>query len=430
MSEGEYKYFRDPVHGYIEVNLLELSIIDLPIFQRLRYIRQLGCTYLLYHGADHTRFAHSLGAMHVASQMIDHLRRNCPKCISDNEAELVRLAALLHDIGHPPFSHSLEEVLRKAYKDDGKHEAYSKKMILESEISDLMDKEGVDPEKVARIVVGKYPNTLVTQILHSPLSADRMDYLLRDSLFCGVKYGMFDIDRLMISLWEKDGNLAIHEKGEHAFLGYVLARFYMYAQVYAHKTRRAADLMLGRLFQNLISTKISFPSSAEISPEKFASLDDSWFLHELRDVARLGSSQSDSELANMFLKRGLLKVAEAAEEYVGSGREKASDRFVRLRMLMSEDERRVLADLVGIDPDRIIVDRPDQSVTGYKPFTVGAEAEQIYILKKDGTIYNPFLDPSKLFHDLASKELLMVRIYGYPKEYERIREGLKTYLGD
>jgi putative nucleotidyltransferase with HDIG domain len=251
MPKGE---IRDPVHGFVHRKKVESDIIDTPVFQRLRGIKQLALANLVYPGAIHTRFDHSIGVMHVAGKMAEHLE------VDDEDVRLLRLAALLHDIGHGPFSHISEDSLAKfcdrssieVDATDKIHEDITAKIILcNKEIGKLISSK--DREKIVNLLKGKNTYSVLTSIVSGPLDADKQDYLLRDSYFCGVKYGVFDMARLHNTLRvyddSQDRYLAIAEDGMHALEQYVLAKYYLTTNIYRHKVRLITDAMLTRGIQ-------------------------------------------------------------------------------------------------------------------------------------------------------------------------------------
>lgn len=244
---------RDPIYGFITPSDTEFKIINTSLFQRLRRIRQLAMAYLVYPGANHTRFDHSLGVYHIACLMAEKL---LPQKENDEKKRIIRLSALLHDIGHGPFSHISEDILDK-YSDDTNdslkektHEKITAKIIQ----TDRELKQFLSPNEIENIIgllSGKKVDiSLMKEIVSGPLDADKMDYLLRDSYFCGVKYGVFDIHRMLNTLTTYDDNfdthIAINYDGVNSLEQFVLAKYYMLTQVYCHKIRSIADAMIIR----------------------------------------------------------------------------------------------------------------------------------------------------------------------------------------
>lgn len=268
---------RDPVHGFILFDDLERDIINSAPFQRLRRIKQLAMTHYVYPGATHTRFEHSLGVMELAGRVFELLQLRAGNRLqlllgvrSPSEWErlrrILRLAALLHDVGHTPFSHGPEDLI------EGDHETMTARIIAETEIKQIIDEEhydkGVRVRDVIPVAVGpKYQDPsnkppsaatqFLTSILTGPFGVDRMDYLLRDSLHTGARYGQFDVSRLIHTLTvvsDDTGSprLAIESGGLHAAEGMLLARYFMFQQVYFHSIRRIYDLHLKDAFASIL----------------------------------------------------------------------------------------------------------------------------------------------------------------------------------
>lgn len=245
---------RDSIYGFIYPSDKELQIINTSLFQRLRRIKQLAMAYLVYPGATHTRFEHSLGVFYIASLMANKL---FPEKKDKEKIDEVRFAALLHDIGHGPFSHISEYILDK-YFENGKtddkekiHEKITEKLILENkEINSLLAE--YDREKIVNLLSEKrHEIPLQKQIISGPIDADKMDYLLRDSHYCGVKYGVFDFHRMLNTLTyftDDDSNLymGMDDDGINTLEQFVLAKYYMTTQVYSHKIRNVTDAMIVR----------------------------------------------------------------------------------------------------------------------------------------------------------------------------------------
>jgi len=247
---------RDPVHGFIYRSSLEQELIDTPVMQRLRRIKQLAMAYLVYPGALHTRFDHSLGVFCLADKLTN-------KLFGGKDAEerrALKLAALLHDVGHGPFSHVSESIVDKFYdkekvhlKEDEKvHERITIGIIKHNPtLQRLLSAREI--EEVTGILEGTRGEPLFRNIISGPLDVDKQDYLLRDSYFCGVKYGVFDIDRMLDILIKMDENknqlLAVSEDGVHTLEQFVLAKYYMTSQVYRHKVRLVTDAMIIRAIE-------------------------------------------------------------------------------------------------------------------------------------------------------------------------------------
>ena len=265
--------YRDPIHGFIEVSDLENDIINSRPFQRLRNIKQLAMTYYIYHGAEHTRFGHSLGVMHLVTKAftsaISESLDRFPEPRKEWCVQVLRLIALTHDLGHAPFSHASELVFPEGIE----HEDFTEKIVKETEVGEIIKNIGkefssrygeeydITPELICDIYMGRNagPNseyTFLKSFMDSELDCDKMDYLLRDSYYCGVKYGTFDIERLIASFTiyyvDSAPRLAIKNGGVQSFEEFVLARYFMFIQVYFHRTRRFFDIMLGNALQEIL----------------------------------------------------------------------------------------------------------------------------------------------------------------------------------
>jgi uncharacterized protein len=254
---------RDPIHGFVALSPVEAALVDTRAFQRLRRVRQLGLTHLVYPGAEHSRFTHALGVCHVAGQLAGTLAA----AGWGFDVGLVRIAALLHDLGHPPFSHAGEKGVR--------HEHMTLRLVRAGEIADVLVAHGVDPDAVAALVAGT-GDPAACAIVAGQVDADRMDYLLRDARMCGVRYGEYDLARLIESVvLAPGGGLAVRRAGLHAVEGLLLARYSMFQQVYFHRTRRVLDILLESVLPD-------FPTE----PDAFLEWDDARVLELLRGDPR------------------------------------------------------------------------------------------------------------------------------------------------
>ena len=246
---------RDPIHGFVRADPLEAALINSRPLQRLRSIHQLGMAFLVFPGGEHSRFSHALGAMTLAGRVYDALAAKSdgllPQGADCRERRLVRAAALLHDVGHAPFSHSAEELFEGGID----HEEMTRRLIAGSEVAAIFARhgEGVASADVARLLAQQrgadgVGERLLAQVVSGELDVDKMDYLLRDSLFCGVRYGSYDLERLLDTIAplfdEATGEwgIGVEEGGVHALEALVMARYYMFTQVYFNVTVKALEL--------------------------------------------------------------------------------------------------------------------------------------------------------------------------------------------
>lgn len=322
LSSAE-RIYRDSVHNIIRIasdndeGRLLTALIDTPEFQRLRRIRQLGLAYFAYQSAEHSRFTHSLGAFHLATRILDRL---APKYdISASDRLAVRVAALLHDVGHGAFSHVIEPIL------GFHHEDYSVRTIIDpgTAINRVLCQYSADlANDVASIIRGDFRVRSLGQLVSSQLDVDRMDYLLRDSLMTGAKYGIFDLEWIIksIGINDADDHLYVSAPGIAAVEDYLQARYYMFRQVYFHRTLRSAETVLKSLLQRAIALFAAggdvwhlhgspFESILSVKPlslEQHLSTDDSDLIFHIKQW-RSSSDRTLADLASRFLDRRLFK---------------------------------------------------------------------------------------------------------------------------
>lgn len=247
------KVFRDPVQNYIHIqDRIILQLIDTKEFQRLRRIKQLGTSQYTFHGAEHSRFNHSLGVYEITRRIINNFARNYPSVEAgdglwdDNERLIALCAALLHDLGHGPFSHTFEVIFHTD------HEQITQNIILskDTEVNAILRQMGDDfPAKVASVINKTYANQQVVQLISSQIDADRMDYLLRDAFYAGVSYGKYDLTRIIRVIRPYDGRIVFDFSGMHAVEDYIVSRYQMYMQVYFHPVSRGMEEVISNLLQ-------------------------------------------------------------------------------------------------------------------------------------------------------------------------------------
>ena len=339
------KYINDPVYGGIAITQMELEIIDTPIFQRLRGLRQLARVNFVFPGAEHSRYVHSLGVLYIMGLMTDHLLKK--GMLEEEDAVKMRAAALLHDIGHYPLSHLGESVY--SYRKDNKiadsiielgeqsekkhlyemssshsnsahHERLGKYIVVNNRlISRILKKNGLDPDEIGSIFTGELGsrNMVYTQLLHSSLDADRLDYLLRDSYQTGVKYGLVDLQylvRLLVVVEDpglpKRNNkvLACIKKGQHVVEHFLMSRYFHYSQVIFHKTNAAFEGMVKCMYIKLVQSGGFLYDSLEkiqdsVNEEDFLKFNDSFLEVCLKEYYDKTEDEEYKRLYEMYRDR-------------------------------------------------------------------------------------------------------------------------------
>lgn len=402
----EEKVFKDPVHAYVHVrDRVIWDLVATREFQRLRRIRQLGTTYLVFHGAEHSRFQHSLGVYEIVRRIVDDVFE---KGVLDERDRLVALsAALLHDVGHGPFSHAFEQVFSLD------HEQFTRRIILgETEINEVLRRVGEDfPQRVADVIAKTYENPLVVSLISSQIDADRMDYLQRDAYYTGVSYGHFDMERILRVMRPTEDGIVIKSSGMHAVEDYIMSRYQMYWQVYFHPVSRSAEVILTKilhrakeLYENDYAFRyepVPFSSFFEGNPTvaDYVALDESVLL------AYFGFWQKErdpilSDLCERFLNRRLFQYAEfdPATEY---------KKFGKLKQLFES---------AGLDPTYYFVtDSPsDLPYDFYRPGEPN-ERVPIYLLMPDDTL-KELSRASDVVDAISGKRRVDHKMY-YPEDW-------------
>jgi HD superfamily phosphohydrolase len=336
----------DPIHKFIRFTELEKKIIDSNVFQRLRRIKQLAGAHLVYPGAQHSRFEHSLGTMHLAGLAGEHL---FTMGIIDKESiQELRIASLLHDVGHGPFSHLFEEALKvKSNKNNKNHETIGAEIICKTEMSDILSSFGFSPATISEISFGNSKVKFKSEIISGSLSSDLMDYLPRDGYFTGVEYGKVDYNRIINSFRVTENeSLALDISSFYSFESMIISRFEMFRAVYFHKTVRSAEVML--LHSLLLSSDIL--NLSRISTSDYLKLTDDSILWKI-------SSSPDNEIAKEmisdYLERKLLKCVyerfiRKRNNYTKLNRDKIEELRLRIARLSNIDERKIFLDTYGI----------------------------------------------------------------------------------
>ena len=348
---------RDPVHGYIKITKEEKELVDSVFVQRLRRIHQLAGAYLVYPGGVHTRFEHVLGTMHVAGLIGESIAGKAG--LRDDGIQEMRMAALLHDVGHGPFSHLFEEVL--AEKTEMTHEDLSQRIVLKSTVGEILSKNGYSPSKISKLCVGKSKGLpFMNQVIAGPLSADMMDYLLRDTYFTGVEYGKVDIQRVIDSLdVSSDGHLVLERAALYAFEALLIARYEMFKAVYFHRTVRAAELMLAHSMM-LADDELQLTNLSKL--ERILKLTDEVVLQRLVDIhSTKPELKMAQNLAERYVERRLVK---CVFEKVMQRKDRMIQRIFSQKRFRDELALSI-AQKAGVKPTNIYIDVPNTPSVPY-----------------------------------------------------------------
>jgi HD superfamily phosphohydrolase len=383
------KVFRDPVHNFIRINdPMILALVDTREFQRLRRIKQLGVANTVFHTAEHSRFTHSLGVYEIARQFADHLEHFATVTPGDggwdpDERQVLLAAALLHDLGHGPYSHTFEHI----FKTD--HEKYTQQIILspETEVNHVLSQVSRDfPAKVASVIAKTYPNKQVVALISSQIDADRMDYLLRDAYYTGATYGTFDLFRIIHLMRPFAGGISFEDKGMTTVEDYIVSRYQMYGQVYFHPVSRGVEVLLTHLLEramelydrsktdlfvdgNFVTADLIPLFEHKISVMEYLELDDSTIIANI-NAWRHSSDQILADLATRFLDRKPLKSIEIESD--------VRDLLPKLLELIRE---------AGFD-ERYYTAENDSFDTAYDSYNPNSKKSktQIEIVQQDGTM--------------------------------------------
>ena len=408
------KRFWDPIHNFIDVSDEELAIIDDPVFQRTRNIKQLSLGNYVYHGAEHSRFGHMLGAMHIAGKVMESLEKNIEKSHEINlearDKKTIRMAALLHDVGHTPFSHSLEKILGES------HEKYSKNLI-ENHFADIIEKVGVDPKEVSELIDGYSKKNYLSKIINGQLDVDRMDYLLRDSHYAGVSYGKFDLGRIIDQSAIVDNQFVILEGGYEAIEQFIFARDQMYKQVYFHKTKMVFELMLekcGELLKD--QNKFDYVRLEDLKSsdtiKEFIEQDDRWFLNQVfdSDLPRV------RQIATLIKKR---KPYLEIYSPVLIRNKELKDVNARLEIL----ERELKEDLEDLDISRheFLIENHTREAYAVDDY----DSSGIPIYYKNNKFIENIEKRSNFIQNVIKNRYVMIRGFIIPEKYDKIKDYLK-----
>ena len=391
---AEEKVFKDPIHKYVHVkDQLIWDLIKTKEFQRLRRIKQLGTLYLAFHTAEHSRFGHSLGVYEIVRRMIDESFVGREAWWNNKDRPLALCAALLHDLGHGPFSHSFEKIFNTD------HEAFTQEIITgNTEVNEVLSKVSETfPQEVADVINKTHKNKLVISMISSQIDADRMDYLQRDAYFTGVSYGTFDMERILRLMRPSKDEVLIKESGMHAVENFIMSRYQMYWQIYFHPVSRGGEVLLNnclkrvkQLYKEDYQFKM-YPKEfipffeGTITIDQYVELDEVTVLFYLKKWIH-EEDEILSDLARRFINRDLFKYIPFDGSIIT---------ITELQDLFIEG---------GIDPEYYFVSEAFSDLP-YDYDRPGSNRQPIHLLRRNGSI-----------KEISSQSLVISSITGINRE--------------
>src|SRR3972149_4407819 len=417
MPKAYWGEIKDPVHGYVYITEAEKIVIDSYPMQRLRRLRQVGGSEYVYPGANHTRFEHCVGVMYLAGKVVEN--PNVSRLVSDEEVDMVRVAALLHDVGHGPFSHVFEQLLIRDL--DKTHEDITSWIIEKGEISDKIAKMGYKPEDVGKLAVGKLhkpSKAFLDQIISSAVDVDKQDFIVRDTYHTGAEYGFIDVFRLIHALDVLGEDLAVELGALSALEAFMIARIESFKSIYFHRVGRAAQIMLAYAMEK---ANEELGLTAFKTPEEYLSMDDYtvW--------AALKNCEASKGIIGNLERRKLLKCAYERTFYEKDTM--VSNIFGReayRRQMQSE-----IAKEAGVEADAVVIDVPTvPSVPYHHAVLMESMGIPVFSRSQAGkkTPYR-LSDISKIIENLKGF-INILRVYTDAANREKVESATAKILGN
>ncbi|MGA2767666.1 MAG: HD domain-containing protein [Candidatus Bathyarchaeia archaeon] len=416
MPKNYWGEIKDPVHGYVYITEEERALIDSYPVQRLHRLRQLAGAEYVYPGANHTRFEHSIGVMHLASSVAEN--PNISQYIGEDEAEMVRIAGLLHDVGHGPFSHVFEYLLDKELNQT--HEDITLWIVKNSELKDRLKKAGYRPEDVGKLAVGRLHRpgkAFLDQIISSGVDVDKLDFIVRDTYHTGAEYGFIDIFRLIHTLDVLEGNLAVDLGALSALESLIIARIESFRSIYFHRVGRAAQIMLAIAMEKA-NDELGLTSFK--TPEEYLAMDDYTVWTMLKNCKKSSGIIRDLE------RRKMLKCAYERTFY-------EKDAMVSNIFSREANRKQLQADIANeakVDAEAVIIDVPTvPSVPNHHSVLMeNMEIPVFYKTPKGERIPQRLSETSKIFETLRGF-INILRVYTEEEHREKVNAAASKILG-
>ena len=461
MAELYKKVIFDNIHGYINLNRVESRILETLYYQRLRWIRQLGFTFYVFPGATHTRHAHALGVLF----MMDQVLRSLGKAVADDRLfdpkardaqttfhRTMRLAAMLHDIGTLPFSHTIELAYinhwkrRQGHKKSkyvASHEVLGSHIILNTDfeggLTKILMEEGIDPVELSKIIAGKSDNFLANQLMHSDIDADRMDYLIRDAHHTGVSLGVYDKNLLLrnLTLHEHEGQeiMCIHEDAITVAENFLTSRYFWYSQIISDGTSYKFDLIAAKIYEYFLENGLAYSfdrlmEDVSQKPNEYFTFNDSYFMAKLHEyLSGRIMHPMIRELSEMLAQRrppAQIKIAPAQPTLIQSDehRQYLVEQFKEAVNWISQE-------MIQVDPEAwLIFDIPGKDVQFTKNMDMLKKdkslkspllaRDPVKVLSRDGELRLLIETPNAVLKILSGYRNFLPRIYVSPETYKRL----------
>lgn len=416
MPRNYWSEIKDPVHGYVYVTEDEKAVIDSYPVQRLHRLRQLAGAEYVYPGANHTRFEHSVGVMYLAGRVAEN--PYISQLVSEEELAMVRVAGLLHDVGHGPFSHVFEQLLEKEL--DKTHEDITTWIIKKSELQDILKKNGCKPDDVSKLAVGKLHRpgkAFLDQIISSAVDVDKQDFIVRDTHHTGAEYGFIDIFRLIHTLDVMEGNLAVDVGALSALESLIIARIESFKSIYFHRVGRAAQIMLA-LAMEKANAELRLTSFR--TPEEYLAMDDYTVWTKLKNCKK------SSGIIRNLERRKLLKCAYERTFY-------EKDTVVSSIFSRETNRKQLQADIAKaakLDTDAVIIDVPTVPSVPYhhSVLTESMEIPVFYRTQEGRKVPQRLSEISKIFETLKGF-MNILRVYTDEPNREKVSVAASKLLG-
>ena len=417
MPKNYWGEIKDPVHGYVYITEQEKEIIDSYPVQRLHRLRQLAGSEYVYPGANHTRFEHSIGVMYLASRVVEN--SSISQYISEDEAKLVKIAGLLHDVGHGPFSHVFEHLLDREL---GKtHEDLTTWIIENSELKEILRRNGYHPEEVGKLAVGRLhrpKKAFLDQIISSAVDVDKQDFIVRDTHHTGAEYGFVDISRLIHALDVLGGNLAVDLGALSALESLIIARMESFRSIYFHRVGRAAQIMLAMAMEK---------ANGELGFTRFKTPDDYMAMDDYTVWTALKNCKKSNAIIRDLERRRLLKCAYERTFY---------EKDTIVSNIFGRETHRTqlqtdIADKAGIAAEEVIIDVPTVPSVPYHHSALlePMEIPAFYKAQSGEKIPQRLSEISKIFETLRGF-INILRVYTKEENREKVGRAASKILGE